>query len=216
MLCSRKISFRHICSRKRWLQKLIFHHALNHKNFKNIHFLRYIPSTVILCYNTLHIAKEWVSNYFSKFCPTMLESGTRSWGTTNVMLKVALSAGSSQQGKQRRASVASNWVTAEYRSSPDTLCGYEWNWVILGVLTLYIDSIITNHSTGIPHYAIHCYAAFHFYNFYFLLLSVCYTISYVSFLRYFECALIHSTHKCIVNTVFHSSIITCSLSHGFH
>lgn len=57
----------------------------------------------------------------------MLERGTRSLGTTSVMSKVAFNAGSSQHGKQRRASVASNWVTAEYLSSPFTLCGHERN-----------------------------------------------------------------------------------------
>ena len=37
---------------------------------------------------------------------TMLDSATRSLGTIRVMSKVALMAGSSQQGKARRASVA--------------------------------------------------------------------------------------------------------------
>ena len=36
----------------------------------------------------------------------MLDNATRSLGTTRVMSKVALMAGSSQQGKARRASVA--------------------------------------------------------------------------------------------------------------
>uniref|UniRef100_A0A182QAY0 Uncharacterized protein n=1 Tax=Anopheles farauti TaxID=69004 RepID=A0A182QAY0_9DIPT len=48
----------------------------------------------------------------------MFERATRSFGTTSVMSKVALMAGSSQHGKQRRASVASNCVTPAYRSSP--------------------------------------------------------------------------------------------------
>uniref|UniRef100_A0A182JBR1 Uncharacterized protein n=1 Tax=Anopheles atroparvus TaxID=41427 RepID=A0A182JBR1_ANOAO len=48
----------------------------------------------------------------------MFESATRSFGTFSVMSKVAFRAGSSQQGKQRRASVASNCVTPAYRSSP--------------------------------------------------------------------------------------------------
>ena len=45
----------------------------------------------------------------------VLEMATRSEGTTSVTSKVALTAGSSQQGKARRASVASNWVVARYR-----------------------------------------------------------------------------------------------------
>ena len=48
----------------------------------------------------------------------MLERQTRSFGDTSAMSKVAFRAGSSQQGKQRRASVASNCVAAAYRSSP--------------------------------------------------------------------------------------------------
>ena len=38
-----------------------------------------------------------------------------------MMSKVALTAGSSQQGKACLASVASNWVTAAYLSSPSTV-----------------------------------------------------------------------------------------------
>mmetsp|Transcript_7850 Transcript_7850/g.12366 ORF Transcript_7850/g.12366 Transcript_7850/m.12366 type:complete len:289 (-) Transcript_7850:637-1503(-) len=48
----------------------------------------------------------------------MLLSATRSSGTVSVIPNVALSAGSSQHGKHRRASVGSNCVTARYRVSP--------------------------------------------------------------------------------------------------
>ena len=51
---------------------------------------------------------------------SVLEMATRSMGTVSVHWKVALAAGSSQHGKHRRASVASNCVTAMYRSSPLT------------------------------------------------------------------------------------------------
>ena len=43
-----------------------------------------------------------------------------SLGATMTISKVALTAGSSQQGKACLASVASNWVTAAQRSSPAT------------------------------------------------------------------------------------------------
>lgn len=75
----------------------------------------------------------------SNIIPTMLERGTRSWGTIRVIAKVALWAGSSQQGKQRRASVASNWVTAEYRSSPDTLYGKSVKMSILRTIKVTVD-----------------------------------------------------------------------------
>lgn len=52
---------------------------------------------------------------------TMLERAVLLWGTMSVISNVALIAGSSQQGKQRLASVASNWVTPAYRSSPSGL-----------------------------------------------------------------------------------------------
>ena len=42
----------------------------------------------------------------------MLDMAARSAGATRVILKVAFTAGSSQQGKARRASVASSWVVA--------------------------------------------------------------------------------------------------------
>ena len=42
-------------------------------------------------------------------------------GATMMMSKVALTAGSSQQGKACLASVASNWVTAANLSSPSTV-----------------------------------------------------------------------------------------------
>jgi len=48
----------------------------------------------------------------------MLERAVLFCGTDNKMLNSALIAGSSQQGKHLLASVASNWVTAEYFSSP--------------------------------------------------------------------------------------------------
>ena len=44
-----------------------------------------------------------------------LETAKRSSGTSRVMAKVALKAGSSQQGKARRAWVDSNWVVARVR-----------------------------------------------------------------------------------------------------
>ena len=47
-----------------------------------------------------------------------LETASRSASTTRVMPKTALWAGSSQQGKARRASVASNWVVAMVCSTP--------------------------------------------------------------------------------------------------
>ncbi len=40
--------------------------------------------------------------------------------TTRVMPKTALKSGSSQQGKARRASVASNWVVAMTWSTPSS------------------------------------------------------------------------------------------------
>ena len=48
----------------------------------------------------------------------VLETATKSEGMTSVTSNLALHAGSSQQGKARRASVASNWVAARYRCSP--------------------------------------------------------------------------------------------------
>jgi hypothetical protein len=53
---------------------------------------------------------------------TILDNATLLSGTTRVISKVALMAGSSQQGKQRLASVASNWVTPANRFSP---CGLQ-------------------------------------------------------------------------------------------
>ena len=47
----------------------------------------------------------------------MFERAINRFGTTSVILNVVLNAGSSQQGKQRRASVASNCVTAANFSS---------------------------------------------------------------------------------------------------
>lgn len=52
---------------------------------------------------------------------TILESAVRPVGTFNVMSNVALSAGSSQHGKQRLASVGSNWVTAACSIVPSSL-----------------------------------------------------------------------------------------------
>ena len=48
----------------------------------------------------------------------MLETATRSLGTRRVTWKLAFLAGSSQQGKARRASVGSNWVVARWRAAP--------------------------------------------------------------------------------------------------
>ncbi len=47
-----------------------------------------------------------------------LETASRSASTTRVMANTALWAGSSQQGKARRASVASNCVVAMVCSTP--------------------------------------------------------------------------------------------------
>ena len=47
-----------------------------------------------------------------------LETANRSASTTRVTAKAALWAGSSQHGKARRASVASNWVVAMTCSAP--------------------------------------------------------------------------------------------------
>ena len=63
-----------------------------------------------------HPQSSWGSS--SSDLTGMLESAMRSLGTTRVTSKVAFSAGSSQHGKARRASVASNWVQAKTRSSP--------------------------------------------------------------------------------------------------
>ena len=49
-----------------------------------------------------------------------LEMAARSGSTTSVMANTALCSGSSQQGKARRASVASNWVVAMTRSEPSS------------------------------------------------------------------------------------------------
>ena len=51
----------------------------------------------------------------------MLERAVLSLGTLRVIVKVALTAGSSQQGKQRLAEAASNCVTAIHRSLPSLL-----------------------------------------------------------------------------------------------
>ena len=47
-----------------------------------------------------------------------LETAVSSWSTTRVTWKTALNAGSSQQGKARRASVDSNCVEANVFSRP--------------------------------------------------------------------------------------------------
>jgi hypothetical protein len=49
-----------------------------------------------------------------------LDTASRSSATSSVTPKTALKAGSSQQGKARRASVASNWVTAMRRVAPSS------------------------------------------------------------------------------------------------
>ena len=66
-----------------------------------------------------------LSNRISLFSPRsltdfsgILERAVRSFGTQSVTSNVALSAGSSQQGRARRASVGSNCVTAPNLSSP--------------------------------------------------------------------------------------------------
>lgn len=51
----------------------------------------------------------------------MLFRATQYEGTTSVTENLALRAGSSQQGKQRRAQVAQSWLTAMYLSSPVAL-----------------------------------------------------------------------------------------------
>ena len=48
----------------------------------------------------------------------MFETASSSAGTTSVTSNDAFIEGSSQHGKARRASVASNWVVARCRSSP--------------------------------------------------------------------------------------------------
>ena len=48
----------------------------------------------------------------------MLETAVRAGSMASVTLNTALKAGSSQQGKARRASVASNWVAAIVRVTP--------------------------------------------------------------------------------------------------
>lgn len=48
----------------------------------------------------------------------IFDKATKSLGTVRLISKVALCAGSSQHGKQRRASVDSNCVTAVKLSSP--------------------------------------------------------------------------------------------------
>jgi hypothetical protein len=64
---------------------------------------------------------------------TMLDSATLFSGTTRVTLNVALMAGSSQHGKQRLASVGSNWVTPAYCSSPSGLQEDKGKWWTLGL-----------------------------------------------------------------------------------
>ncbi len=46
------------------------------------------------------------------------DTASWSWGTTRVTANTALASGSSQQGKARRASVASICVVANTRSTP--------------------------------------------------------------------------------------------------
>src|SRR5260370_8490688 len=48
----------------------------------------------------------------------VLDTAARASGITRVTPKTALHAGSSQQGKPRRAAVASNWVAAIGRAAP--------------------------------------------------------------------------------------------------
>ena len=48
----------------------------------------------------------------------VLDTARRPSSTTSVVAKVAFSAGSSKQGKARRASVDSNWVVAMVWVSP--------------------------------------------------------------------------------------------------
>ena len=50
----------------------------------------------------------------------MFEMTVRSCGADSVTSNTALAAGSSQHGNARRASVASNWVTAMCRLRPST------------------------------------------------------------------------------------------------
>ncbi len=49
-----------------------------------------------------------------------LEMAVRASSTIRVTANLALKSGSSQQGKARRASVASNWVVAMVRSRPSS------------------------------------------------------------------------------------------------
>ena len=48
----------------------------------------------------------------------VFDTAVRAGSITRVVAKTALKAGSSQQGKARRASVASNWVAASVRVAP--------------------------------------------------------------------------------------------------
>ena len=49
----------------------------------------------------------------------VFDTATSPSGMTSVAAKTAFSAGSSQHGKHRRASVASNWVAAMVWGAPD-------------------------------------------------------------------------------------------------
>ena len=71
---------------------------------------------VSLCICVDHL--PGVSGSASSVLTGMFERTVRSCGPEMTTSNVALTAGSSQQGKHLLASVDSNWVTAAYRSSP--------------------------------------------------------------------------------------------------
>ena len=56
----------------------------------------------------------------SRSVSAVLDTASRPSATTSVVAKVALNAGSSKQGKARRASVDSNWVAAMVRGIPES------------------------------------------------------------------------------------------------
>ena len=58
------------------------------------------------------------SSSVSSRSTAVLDTAARCGGTTRVTPKTALRAGSSQHGKPRRASVASNWVAAMVWATP--------------------------------------------------------------------------------------------------
>ena len=60
------------------------------------------------------------SSSVSRPVSAVLDTASRPSSTISVVAKVALSAGSSKQGKARRASVDSNWVVAMVWDAPSS------------------------------------------------------------------------------------------------